>query len=126
MTIEKDVAVAANRVFVDGDVINLVNNAFAYCFNEARLSTTGGSDIEHNKYVGQESTFLRALTSKDGGLLSHFDKIDEFQAEIENTSLRHHLINNRDQPRIKVKLKDTYFLNAFLDFAEHSKRLLNN
>ena len=47
MTIEKDVAVAANRFLVNGDAIWLVNIAFAYCFKEARLSTTGGSDIEH-------------------------------------------------------------------------------
>ena len=41
LTIEKDVAVAANRVLVDGDNIRLVNNAVAYCFEEARLKTTG-------------------------------------------------------------------------------------
>ena len=94
MTIEKDVAVTANRVLVDGDVFKLVNNAFAYCFKEARLSTTGSSDIEHNKYVGQVSTTMRALSSKDGDLLSHFDKIDESEDEINGTSLHHHLINN--------------------------------
>ena len=42
MTIEKEVAVAADRVTVDGDDIRLVNNAFAYCFKEARLASTGG------------------------------------------------------------------------------------
>ena len=36
MTIEKFVAVAANRVLVAGDAIGLVNNAFGYCFMEAR------------------------------------------------------------------------------------------
>ena len=76
LMIEKDVAVAANRVLVKGDAIRLVNNAFAFCFKEARLRTTGGSDIEYNKFVGQDSTIMRALTSKDGDLLSHFDKID--------------------------------------------------
>ena len=40
MTIEKDVAIVANRVLVDGDVIRLVNIVFAYCFKEAGLSTT--------------------------------------------------------------------------------------
>ena len=64
MTIEKDVAVVANRVLVDVNAIRLVNNAFAYCFEEARLSTPGGSNVEHNKYYGQVSTIMRALTSK--------------------------------------------------------------
>ena len=77
LRIEKDVDGAANRGPVNGDATRLVNNAFAYCFKEARSSTTGGSDIEHNKYLGQVSTIMEALTSKDGDLLSHFDKIDE-------------------------------------------------
>ena len=66
MTIEKDFANVANRVFVDADVFSLVNNAFAYCFKETRVSTTGSSDTEHNKYVGQVSTIMRAFRSKDG------------------------------------------------------------
>ena len=82
LAIGKDVAVAGNRVPVNRDAIRLVNNAFRYCFKEAIFSTTGGSNIEHNKYVGQVSTFMRALTSKDGDFLSHFDKIDESEAEI--------------------------------------------
>ena len=77
LTIEKDVAVAANRVLVDGDAIRLVNNDFAYWFKEARLTTTGGSDVEHINFCGRISTITRAVTSKDGDLLSHFDEIDE-------------------------------------------------
>ena len=105
MTIEKDVAVAANRALVIGGAIKLVNNAFAYCFKEARLSTAGGSDLEHNKYSGQVSTIMRSLTSKDGDFLSNFDKIDESEAEIENISLNHHIINNHDVAANKDKIK---------------------
>ena len=35
---------------------------------------------------------MRALTSKGGDLLSHYDKIDESEAEFGYTSLHHHLI----------------------------------
>ena len=63
---EKDVANAAHRLPVDRDVIRLLSNAFAYCFTEARLSATGGSDIEHNKYIDQVSTITKALTNKNG------------------------------------------------------------
>ena len=45
-TVEKDVAVAANRVLVNGDDIRLVKKAFAFCFEECRLITTGCSNIE--------------------------------------------------------------------------------
>ena len=123
LTIEKDVAVAANRVLVYGDAIRLVNNAFAYWFKEARLSTTGGSDTEHNKYVGQVSTIMRALTSKDGDLLFHFDKIDESEVEIENTSLHHHLINNHDDVDAnKRKRKGILPLVHIFGFCKTSKK----
>ena len=48
--------------------IRLRNNAFAYCFKEAFLSTNGGLDLEHVKYLGQVSTILRSISSKDGNL----------------------------------------------------------
>ena len=32
LKVEKSVAVAANRVLVNGDAFRLVTNAFAYCF----------------------------------------------------------------------------------------------
>ena len=105
MTKEKDVAVAAKRVLVNGDAFRLVNNAFIYCFKEATLSTTGGNDREHNNYIGQVSTILRALTTKDGDSLSHYDEIDQMEAGIENTSLHHHLINNHDIAANKAKNK---------------------
>ena len=50
--------------------IRLVNNGFAFCFSEASVATTGGMEIEHVKFLGQVSTIMRALTSKDGDLLS--------------------------------------------------------
>ena len=34
------------------DPVRLVNNGIAFCFKEARLSTTIGSDIEINKFCG--------------------------------------------------------------------------
>ena len=64
MILGKDVAIAANRNFEKGDAIRLLNNASAYYFKEARLSTTRSSDIEHNKDIVQVSTIMRASTSK--------------------------------------------------------------
>ena len=39
--------------FTNASNVTLTNNGLAYCFKEARLRTTGGSDFKHNKYVGQ-------------------------------------------------------------------------
>ena len=117
LTIEIYVAVAAKRVLEDGDAIRLVKNAFAYCFKEARLSTTGGTDIEHNKYVGQVSTIMRTLTSRDVDLLYHFDESDESETETQNTSLHHHLINNHDLPATKGKVKGQLPIEHFSGFC---------
>ena len=59
------------------DPVRLKNNGFAFCFKEGRLSTTIGSDIEINKFCGQVSTIMRAISNKDGDLLSQFDNINE-------------------------------------------------
>ena len=64
------------------DPIRLVNNGFAFCFKEARLSTTIGSDIEINKFCGQVSTIMRVISNKDRGLLSQFDNINENEIPI--------------------------------------------
>ena len=59
------------------DPLRLVNNGFAFCLKEARLSTTNGSDIEHNKFCGQVSTIMKVISNKDGDLLSQFGNINE-------------------------------------------------
>ena len=43
--------------FLVEDPIRLVNNGYAFCFKEPRLSSDIGSDIEHIKFCGQVSTF---------------------------------------------------------------------
>ena len=84
--------------FTNNSAIRLTNNAFAYCFKETRLGVTSGSDLEHNKYVGQNSTIMRVLTSKDADLLSQFDNINEdnSDADFNSTSLKKMLIDNHD------------------------------
>ena len=64
--------------FHQDDPVRLVNNGFAFCFKEARLSTTLGSNLEHNKFCGQISTILKVISNKDGDLLSKFDNINEY------------------------------------------------
>ena len=60
--------------FIDASNIRLVNIAFAYCFKEAILPTTGGSDLEHNEFIGQVSSIMPLLTSKDSDSSSLFDE----------------------------------------------------
>ena len=91
--------------FHNDDPIRLVNNGFAYCFKEARLTTSIGGDIEINKFCGQLSTKLRAISNKDGDLLSKInDKINENDIPVLN--------GFADLP---VQIRDT----------PHQKRLIN-
>ena len=62
--------------FHNEDPIRLVNNGYAFCFKEARLSTTLGSDIEHNKFCGQVSTIMKVISTKNDDLLSQFGNIN--------------------------------------------------
>ena len=59
------------------DPIRLVKNAFAFCFKEARLATTLGSDIETNKLCGQVSTIMRVISNKGDDLLSQFHNTND-------------------------------------------------
>ena len=56
----------AANAFDDDSPIRLVNNAFAHCFKEGTINTTGGMEIEIIKFLGQVSTIRKSLTSKDG------------------------------------------------------------
>ena len=119
LTKEKSVPNAADRILVDGDIFRIINNAFACYFDEARLSTAGGSDIKHIKYVGQPSTIMRVLTTKDGDLLSHFDKIAGTAAQINSTSLKLLLVTNHDIAANKGKFKGHLPLEyIILQFSE--------
>ena len=100
------------------DPVRLVNNGYALCFKEARLSTTIGSDIEINKFCGHVSTIMRAISNRDGDLLSQFDNINEndipileqlanLPVQIRDTPHQKMLINNHTDAK-KVKLKDIY------------------
>ena len=53
--------------FHNDDPIHLVNKVFAFCFKEARLTTSIVGDIEINKLSRQISTIMRAISNKDGG-----------------------------------------------------------
>ena len=64
-------------IFQYDDPIRLVNNVSAFCFKEARLSTSINGDFEHNKLCGQVSTKMKVISNKDVDFLSQFDNINE-------------------------------------------------
>ena len=116
-----------NANFTDNSRIGLTNNAFAYCFKEASLGVTSGSDLEHNKNVGPISTIMRVLTSKHGDLLSQFDNINEGNGDVDfdSTSLKKMLINNHDLAK-KGEIKSQLPLEHFFGFCKSFKKITKN
>ena len=107
------------------EVIRLVNNAFAYCFKEGIISTTGGKQFEQIKFIGHVSTIMRPLTCKDGDLLSHFDNFDETQIAINNTSLKQMLFNNHTEAN-QGKMKGFLPLEHIFGFCKLCKKITKN
>ena len=104
-----------SKNFLYDEPVRLVKNGFAFCFKEARLSTTFGSDIEHNKFCGQVSTIMKVISNKARDLLSQFDNINEngipvlerladLPPQIRSTPHQKMLINNHiDANESKIK-----------------------
>ena len=119
--------------FHNDNPVRLVNNGFAYCVKEGRLSTTIRSDIEINKFCGQVSTIMRAISNKDGDLLSQFDNINEndipvlnrladLPVQIRDTPHQKMLINN-DTDANKGKIKGYFYLEDIFGFCKTFKKV---
>ena len=108
--------------------IRLVNIAFAHCFKEGVVQTTGGMEIENIKLLGQVSTIMRSLTSKDGDLLSHFDKFNDgdTNASINTTSLKQILIDNHTIPVNRGKVIGQLLLEDVFGFCKTFKQITKN
>ena len=111
--------------FTDASAIKLINNAFAHCFSQATLSKTGGMDLEDIKYVGQISTIMRLLTSKDSDLSSYFDKNGESVIDNDNP-LKKILINNHAIEVNKGKIKGHIALENIFGFCRTFKKITKN
>ena len=115
------------NAFDDDSPIRLVNNAFAHCFKEGVISTTGGMEIENIKFLVQVSTIMKSLTSKDGDLLSQFDNLNEGETEanIRSTSLYKMLINNHIEVN-RGKIKGQLALEDVFGFCKTFKKITKN
>ena len=111
----------------------MVNIGFAFCFKEARLSTTLGSDIEINKFCGQVSTIMRVISNKDGELLYQFDinnendtpvleKLAELPPQIRDTPHQKKLIDKHTHAN-NGKIKRYIHLEDICGFCKTFKKV---
>ena len=120
-----------NAAFDNNSRIRLTNTGLAYVFQEAILANTSGSNLEHNKFVGQISTIMRVLTSKDGDLLSKFDNNIESHTDddFDSTSFKKMLIDNHNiagQEVNKGKIKGQLPLEHFFGICKAFKKVAKN
>ena len=134
--LEFDITVRAQNVadaFDEDSPIRITNNGFAYVFQEARLSTST-TDLEHNKYVGQISTIMKLISSRDGDLLSQFDNINEGVGandaatadNIRTTSLNKMLITNHENDADRGKIRGQLPLSDIFGFCRTFKKVTKN
>ena len=108
----------------------MTDNGFAYLFQEGRLSTST-ADLEHNKYLGQISTIMRLVSSREGDLLPQFDNINEATGANEaatsdnfrSTSLNKMLFTNHEEDANRGKIKGQLPLEHVLGFCKIFERL---
>ena len=114
------------------DPIRLVNNGYAFCFKESRLSTNIGSDIEHNIFCCQISTLMKVLSNKDDNLLSQFgsfiendipllERLADSPAQIRSTPHQKMLKDNHLDAN-KGKIKSYLYLEDIFGFCKTFKR----
>ena len=100
---------------------------------EAPLSTTLGSDIEHNKFCGQVSTVMKVISNKDDDLLFQFGNINEndiplleiltdLPVQIRDTPHQKMLIDN-DLDANKGKIKGYLYLEDIFGFCKTFKKV---
>ena len=136
--LEFDITVRKNDTtnFHIEDPIRLVNNGYAFCFKEARLSSTIGSDIEHNKFCGQVSTTMKMISNKDDDLLSQFGNINEndipllerlndLPPQTRSTPHQKMLIDNNLDAN-KGKIKGYLYLEDIFGFCKTFKKVTKN
>ena len=105
----------------------MVNNGLAYIFQEGRLSTSAGTEMERNKNLGNVLTIMRLKTQKDGDLSSYFNKIDEREAGVAKFTLKQLLndshANEDNNGKTRAKLPLEHIFGSCKTFKKITKGL---
>ena len=123
LEIDIEVGKADKTNFTNADEIRLVNNGLAYILQEGWLSKSAGTEMEHNKNLGNVSAILRLLTQRDGDLSSCFDKIDETEAGINNSTIKQMIIDSHTNEDNKGKIGADLPLEHFFGFCKTFKKI---
>ena len=68
---------------------------FTYVFHDWWLFSSSGTEMGQKICIGPVSMIMRMLTHKIGDLPSFFDKIDESQGAIGDTTLKQNILKSQ-------------------------------
>ena len=120
LEIDTDVKKADNTIFTNADQIRLVNSGLAYVFQEGRLSTSAGTEIEDIRNLGNVSFIMRLLTQKDGDLSSFFW---QNRRTITDSTLKQLLIDSHTNENNKGKIKANLPLEYIFGICKTLKKI---
>ena len=103
-----------------------MNNAFAYTFQDSRISTSAGTVTEQNHFVGAVSTIMWLTTQRKGHLFTYFDIIDESEKSIKKSSLKQTLTGNHtklNRRLLRGHLPEEYIIGFCKSFRKLTKGL---
>ena len=120
--VDNEVIKVDNKSFTYAGQITLVITGLAYTSQEARLSRSSATEVENNKNLGTLPTIMRLLTQKHRDLSSYFDKSEEREAGISNSSVKHQLTDSHSNEDNKEKLEANFPLELFLASERHLKK----
>ena len=66
-----------------------MNKAFAHTIHKSRIYTPAAYETEQNKVVGPALTIMTLITQRDRDLSPYIDVVDEREAAITISSLKH-------------------------------------
>ena len=69
---------------------------------------------------------MTALTRRDGDLLSHFDKMDESEAQTEKTSLKHLFFKKHDVAANRGQFRGCLPLEHLFGFCKTFEKIIKN
>ena len=136
--LEFDITVQENDTtsFHNEHPVRILNNGFSFCFKEARLGTTIGSDIEHKVFCGQVSTIMKVISNKDDDLLSQFgnfnqnhipllERLADLPPQIRSTPHQNMLLDKYIDAN-KGKIKGYLILEDIFGFYKTIKKVTKN
>ena len=101
----------------------MVNTGLTYIFQEGRLSTTAGTEIENNKNHRKFFNYKEIINTEGWRFITFFRQKKEREAGITNSILKHMLIESHTNEDNKGKIGANFPLEHEFGFCKTFKKI---